>query len=179
NYLKSFGYLKEGLENDEVSLEDAVKTLQRFAGLKQTGALDDATLELMKVSRCSLPDMEAGDQKSKRFETVSEEKATIKISFEAGNHSDKYRFDGKGGVLGHGFFPTTGVVHFDDDELWSNNRKEGKQLAWVAIHEFGHALGLNHSNVTSSVMFPYYKGYKENIELQQDDIDGITSLYPN
>lgn len=48
------------------------------------------------------------------------------------------------------------------------------QTVW--LHELGHALGLGHSNVDGSVMEPYYEGSRRT--LHQDDIDGITYLYP-
>jgi predicted secreted protein len=46
----------------------------------------------------------------------------------------------------------------------------------VFLHENGHVLGLGHSNVPTAVMYAYYGG--ERLVLDQDDIDGITSLYP-
>jgi predicted Zn-dependent protease len=48
---------------------------------------------------------------------------------------------------------------------------------WVATHEFGHALGLHHSDVKNAVMYPYYTGYVANFRLQQDDISGIQAHY--
>lgn len=47
----------------------------------------------------------------------------------------------------------------------------------VWLHEFGHALGLGHSEaIEGAVMKPYYSCPEQ--ELYQDDIDGITYLYP-
>jgi len=38
-------------------------------------------------------------------------------------------------------------------------------------------LGLEHSNVRESIMYPWYKGYIPDIELTYDDIQGIQALY--
>ncbi len=49
-------------------------------------------------------------------------------------------------------------------------------LQTVWLHEFGHGLGLGHSNVSGSVMEAVYDGPRR--DLHQDDIAGITSIYP-
>ena len=54
---------------------------------------------------------------------------------------------------------------------------KGQNLLYVAVHELGHALGLRHSDVEDSIMYPYARGYDPNLKLFPDDIAGIQSLY--
>lgn len=49
-------------------------------------------------------------------------------------------------------------------------------MFYVAVHEFGHALGLGHSKNTTSVMFPYAGMYDPSFRLHSDDIQGIQVL---
>lgn len=53
----------------------------------------------------------------------------------------------------------------------------GINLLQVAVHEFGHSLGLEHSNNNNAVMAPFYRGYEPNLQLKNDDIAGIQSIY--
>jgi matrix metalloproteinase-9 (gelatinase B) len=52
----------------------------------------------------------------------------------------------------------------------------GYSLFLVAAHEFGHALGLDHSKVRDALMFPMYR-FIENFSLNEDDVEGIQYLY--
>ncbi|XP_004226042.3 matrix metalloproteinase-17-like [Ciona intestinalis] len=106
----------------------------------------------------------------------------IMISFPRGYHNDGYPFDGPGHTLAHAFYPGQGLrsgdVHFDGDEKWTYmSQEDGTSLFMVAVHEFGHALGLGHSTSKGSVMLPFYQGYKEGISLSSDDIQAIYTLY--
>lgn len=102
--------------------------------------------------------------------------ADIVVSFEDGDHGDGDPFDGSGGVLAHAAYPEEGFVHFDDDELWGTE-DDGTtyDLQTVALHELGHALGLEHSTDRTAVMYAYYPG--ERRALAADDVAGIESLY--
>lgn len=52
-------------------------------------------------------------------------------------------------------------------------------LFHVAAHEFGHSLGLSHSDVEGSLMYPWYQGMQNGFdyELPEDDRLGIQQLY--
>lgn len=102
----------------------------------------------------------------------------IEIKFERGEHGDGDPFDGPGGTLAHAFFPVYGGdAHFDDAEKWTVNTIRGTNLFQVAAHEFGHSLGLSHSDISSALMAPFYRGYQPGFQLDDDDIDAIQTLY--
>ena len=48
----------------------------------------------------------------------------------------------------------------------------------MAAHEFGHALGLAHSQVQTALMFPTYRYVKtEGYKLPDDDREGVQAIY--
>ena len=138
------------------------------------------------------------DNSGLRFTRSYNETPVLKISWEPKSHGDEHVFDGPDGVLAHAFFPKKGgFVHFDLEELWTVGVDHGKASSYttlsnrscifltismflgynvfqVAAHEFGHALGLKHSQEPDALMYPYYRGYTPIFDylLPQDDIQG-------
>ncbi|GIY18335.1 matrix metalloproteinase-24 [Caerostris extrusa] len=98
-----------------------------------------------------------------RFTPRESMDADLIVAFGRGYHGDLYPFDGPSGVLAHAYFPYEhgsygGDVHFDDDENWidasTTESVDGVDFYTVAAHEIGHSLGLAHSTVRGSIMFP-------------------------
>nr|XP_025870526.1 matrix metalloproteinase-9 [Vulpes vulpes] len=75
---------------------------------------------------------------------------------------------------GHLWCATTS--NFDRDKKWGFCPDQGYSLFLVAAHEFGHALGLDHSSVPEALMYPMYS-FTEGPPLHEDDVKGIQHLY--
>ncbi|KAM6897959.1 matrix metalloproteinase-25 [Lycodopsis pacificus] len=255
DWLSRYGYLPppdprtSKLQTKE-GVEKAIRLMQRFGGVQETGVLDKETLKLMSTPRCSLPDFVGNEDMLRRrrrrrkryalsglkwhktdltwsvhsypspslspdlssssvdmilthaFKAWSNEAplsfrrlpsdirgaatgGDIRVTFARSLHDDGYPFDGQGGTLAHAFFPgrdaVAGDTHFDDDEIWSYGGRSGStDLFTVAVHEFGHSLGLSHSSSDPSIMRPYYQGPVQDIQnyrLALDDKHAIQQLY--
>lgn len=97
------------------------------------------------------------------------------------------RLDGPGGTLAQAYFPddvnparVAGDIQFDTSESWEVGNAAGRSafdLVYVAVHEIGHALGLDHSDATSSILAPTVSPNQSFSTLDQDDIQEIQSLY--
>ncbi|XP_075054894.1 stromelysin-1-like [Mixophyes fleayi] len=109
--------------------------------------------------------------------------ADIMISFSYKDHGDFYPFDGPLGILAHAYAPSQGIggdAHFDEAETWTLGR-QGTNFFLVAVHELGHALGLEHSRDKQAIMYPTLQDNSfvvpANFKLFADDVTGIQALY--
>ena len=98
------------------------------------------------------------------------------------------RLDGVGGTLAQAYFPDdinpariAGDVQFDSAEVWEIGNSQGNaafDLVWVAVHEIGHSLGLDHlASAAASVLAPYVSPNQAFVSLASADIAAIQSLY--
>lgn len=119
----------------------------------------------------------------KVFQEVQSDPADISILFATFDHGDEVVFDGPGGTLAHAYGPQSvsgdaaGDIHLDDSETFVSSGTNGTSLFWVASHEIGHSLGLGHSNIAGSLMWPYYGQSTWRGILNYDDKLGIQKLY--
>lgn len=91
-------------------------------------------------------------------------------------------FDGPGGTLAWCQLPTGRDnqldMKFDESETFitHDSKLRGIILLITAMHELGHGLGLEHSNVQGALMAPYYNP-KIAVPQQNDDVPRIQGLY--
>ena len=133
-----------------------------------------------------------GDNSSLSFSVVTEEeKADITFKWKMfPQEEDPMRFDGAGGALGRG---GNGYVEFDlaerwvlgldpddkdlsdlfDPETWYRGQPT-ISLYYTALHEFGHCMGLVHSQNPNDVMSPWYN--PKQTELSKNDIERLQAI---
>lgn len=84
--------------------------------------------------------------------------------------------DGHGGVAAFaGEIIKADIIFNPKVQFTTDPGGVGEDLQTVATHEIGHFLGLDHSAVVRSIMFPFASDLTT---LSYDDVAGISSLYP-
>lgn len=68
-------------------------------------------------------------------------------------------------------------MQFDPEWNWTTGGAIQVDVQSVALHEFGHALGLNHTPTSGAVMVASYQNGTDKRTPAQDDINGIIAIY--
>ncbi|KAI3833319.1 hypothetical protein MKW98_006418 [Papaver atlanticum] len=114
-------------------------------------------------------------------ETQNYEQANITIGFYYGDHGDGSPFDNT--VIAHANGPGRGAhIHFNAALIFAVDFSSEKSdmaydLESIALHEIGHVLGLSHSSVPESIMWPTQSPGTVNVKLTLDDAYGAQLLY--
>lgn len=90
------------------------------------------------------------------FAEVDDEDADIEINFGGLLHKKRDRrcmFDDPN-TLAHAFFPEIGDIHFNSKYFFDDKDVTMEDFLDTAMHEIGHALGLEHSRSKASLMHP-------------------------
>nr|XP_055063860.1 collagenase 3-like isoform X2 [Misgurnus anguillicaudatus] len=112
-----------------------------------------------------------------KFTRIFSGNADIMIGFVYRDHGDGDPFKKNTSVLAHASIPTLypySYLHFNEEKV-SSYSEDWAKFVTVAAHEFGHNLGLAHSQDYNAVMFDAIGESKAC--LNSDDIRGIQSLY--
>jgi peptidoglycan hydrolase-like protein with peptidoglycan-binding domain len=210
-------------ERFDEQTELAVRAFQRNLGLPVTGMLDEATRDVMKQSRCGVPDgVEELDPSNKyalhantwtidpvtyrvinghgpytasqlnnatdnavgpwHFPTL--EKRTsgsvdIRVQFSAQNATGQPFGPA---VTGTGYSPPDGDIYLNSNLVWAINVGDPNAYGFprAVQHYVGHAMGILHSALSSSVMYPTITpGMGSRTNLVADDDSARFAKYPN
>lgn len=95
--------------------------------------------------------------------------------------------DGVAGTLAQAYFPDdvnpariAGDIQFDISESWEVGNALGSRafdLVWVAAHEIGHSLGLDHLGTANSVLAPFVSPQQEFVGLSSSDVAAALEIY--
>lgn len=147
------------------------------------GALPDVTF-------VPVPDNAGGVQADIAIRFVDPADPASDFHFDPANPVEQTSQASEGLIIAHSFYPLAengtlaGNIYFNaalDEGRWWALVADGDaapgaiDLVTVAVHEIGHALGLGHSEVDASLMYPYYLGPRA--ALHAHDIEQAQAIY--
>lgn len=110
--------------------------------------------------------------------TFVEQADSASSNIRIGNYAiDGVATAGGSSVLAETFYWGSGSKLQTAEVVFDVDAYSGTKLFSIAEHEIGHALGLDHSNLQSAVMYAYLNSQNQAGVLTSDDIGGMQSLY--
>ena len=150
-----------------ITWSNATLRLERTRGWIQE-ALNESQLALVREAFA----MWAAVANVKFREIADGERSEIRLGLS--------RIDGTGGIGGQAQSRTAGGyrvganIRYDSANYPRSSSVSRERFLRVALHEIGHALGLGHSPVTTSIMYAFGNS---TTTLQEDDIAGVRAIF--
>ncbi|KAK6296596.1 hypothetical protein J4Q44_G00327380 [Coregonus suidteri] len=162
------------------SFTSKVKDMQSFFGLNTTGSLDSKTLEVMRTPRCGVSDVEDYSHNNR----VNRWNKNV-ITYSIGRYTSDLPHSTVDSLIESALsvWARASTLTFvrsrtQRADIMVEFATFGFNLYLVAAHEFGHSLGLRHSQNPESLMYPTYKSSRSAHNLlSKEDIAIINSLY--
>ncbi|RXN00828.1 Matrix metalloproteinase-16 [Acipenser ruthenus] len=146
------------------TMQSAIAAMQQLYGINITGTLDRNTIDIKNVTP------KVGETETRK---------AIRRAFDVWQNVTPLTFqEVPYSELESGKRDVDITIIFASGFHGDSSPFDGNDLFLVAVHELGHALGLEHSNDPTAIMAPFYQYMEtDNFRLPNDDLQGIQKIY--
>lgn len=146
------------------------------AGVDVAGIIEDAVAVWNNIPSSSIKVSYGGTTSSTTMSNPTT--AYCETNFQTVVGADQNFVPGAAAVNGNTGTISGGILYLNASAGTANISNMNREtLKIILAHEIGHILGLGHSHNEAALMY-YDASYKQQFRLAQDDIDGMTYLYP-